>query len=147
MEDSNYEKYFVKQPVYEVVPVEEVEGRLPSMTVMSNNLVSGCNNYVEIGWVNDMPEPRTHIHEHVHDYDEIVIHIGIDPNDREELGAEIESYMGDEKITGDKTTATFIPKHVEHGHLLWKNFTRPHMMMSIMLGTGDFAEANPGALK
>ena len=49
MAKTDYEKYFVKQPVYEVIPYEEVKGRLPSMTVMGNNLVAGCNNYIEIG--------------------------------------------------------------------------------------------------
>ena len=75
----NAEKYFVEKPVYEVIPVEKVTGRLPSMTVMGSNLVPECNNYVEIGWVIDMPNPSTHIHEHVHDYDEIVVHMGAAP--------------------------------------------------------------------
>jgi len=144
MADSNYEKYFVKKPVYEVVPVEEVEGRLPSMTVMSNNLVPGCNTYIEIGWVNGMPKPSTHIYEHLHDYDEIVIHMGNDPDNREELGGEIEFMLGGQPLTINKTSAVFVPKGVKHGPLTWKKFEKPHFEMAIMLGAGTLAEADPG---
>ena len=141
-EDSS--KYFVKKPVYEVVPSQEVKGRLPSMTVMNNNLVPGSNTYVEIGWVINMPEPRTHIDEHVHDYDEIVIHIGTDPDNREELGGEIEFMVDGQPLIINKTSGIFVPKGVKHGPLTWKKFNRPHLEMAIMLGAGTIAEADPG---
>ena len=144
MSEINYEKYFVKEPVYEVIPVEEVTGRHPSMTVMSSNLVPECNNYVEIGWVIDMPNPRTHIDEHVHDYDEIVIHMGADPENREDLGGEIEFMVGGQPLTINKTSAVFVPRGVRHGPLTWKRFDRPHIEMAIMVGAGTLAEADPG---
>ena len=114
------------------------------MTVMGNNLVPGCNTYIEIGWVSDMPDPRTHIYEHVHDYDEIVIHMGNDPNDREEHGGEIEFMLGGQPLTINKTSAVFVPKGVKHGPLTWKKFEKPHIEMAIMLGAGTLAEADPG---
>jgi hypothetical protein len=95
-----------------------------------------------------MPEPSLVIPAfHSHPYNEITLLLGSDPQNPESLGAEVESYLGGEKVISDKTIATFIPKHTEHGHLMWKKFERPHMMVSIMLGTGDFEKANPGALK
>jgi hypothetical protein len=47
-------------------------------------------------------------------------------------------------MTSDKTNAIYIPKGAEHGRVCWKSFERPHLLMSITLGTGDFEKANPG---
>ena len=148
MAQSKYGKYIVTTPIREVGAGMKVKGiTIPTRTYMSNKLVPGCNTYIEVSWIYEMPEPSLVIPAfHSHPYNEITLLMGSDPHNPEDLGAEIESYMGDEKVTSQKTTATFIPKHVEHGHLMWKSFKRPHMMMSIMLGTGDFAKANPGAL-
>ena len=143
MAKENYEKYLVN-PVYELIPKVPVEGRPPTMTVLSNNLVPDSNAYVEIGWVVAMPDPKTHIDEHVHDYDEIVLHLGIDPENREDLGAEVEIMMDGQPVTIDKTSALFVPKGVKHGPLTWKRFDRPHIEMTIMLGAGTLAEADPG---
>ena len=136
--------YFVDKPAYEVIPAEEVKGRLPAMTLMSSNLVPGAKLYIETGWISDMPDPPTHIHEHTHDYDEIVIHIGTDPDNREDLGGEIELKLDGQPLTINKTSAVFVPKGVKHGPLTWKRFERPHIEMTIMLGAGTLAEANPG---
>ncbi len=144
MTSINAEKYFVKKPAYEVTPPVEVKGRLPAMTVMSSALVPGSNNYVEIGWVTAMPDPPTHIHEHVHDYDEIVLHIGTDPADREDLGGEIEFVVDGQPLTLTKTSGVFVPRGVKHGPLTWKRFTRPHLELTIMLGAGSIADADPG---
>ena len=80
MSKSKYDKYVVKKPAYEVIPKFEVKGRIPAMTLMSSNLVPGTKMYIETGWVLGMPDPNPHIGEHTHDYDEIVLHIGTDPN-------------------------------------------------------------------
>ncbi len=75
------------------MPEFEVEGRIPAMTLMSGNLVPETKMYVEAGWIVNMPNPNPHIQEHTHDYDEIVIHVGIDPQNPEELGDELDFYM------------------------------------------------------
>src|SRR3990172_8330796 len=115
MPKKDYSKYLVKKPAYEVVPKTEVEGRIHAMTLMSNNLVPGVNTYIEAGGVLSMPSPNPHIGEHTHTYDEIVLHIGIDPKDPEELGAEIIFYMDGQPLTIDKTSAIFVPRGVKHG--------------------------------
>ena len=138
------EKYFVSSPAYEVVPAIEVAGRTPAMTLMSNNLVPGSDMYVEVGWIQAMPDPNPHIGEHVHDYDEIVMHVGTDPHDQEDLGAEIEFLVEGTPLTIDKTSSVFVPKGVKHGPLTWKRFTRPHLEMTVMIGAGSLAQADPG---
>jgi len=137
-------KHFVKKPAYEVIPTMEVKGRQTAMTLMSNNLVPGSNFYIETGWVFGMPDPATHIHEHVHDYDEIVIHLGTDPKNQEELGGEIEFIVDGQPLTINKTSAVYVPKGVKHGPLTWKKFSKPHLELTIMIGAGSLTEADPG---
>jgi hypothetical protein len=137
-------KYLVSRPAYELIPAFEVKGRISAMTLMSNNLVPGSNMYVEAGWILGMPDPNPHIGEHTHDYDEIVMHIGTDSSDEEDLGGEIEFVLDGEPLMIDKTSSVYVPKGMKHGPLTWKSFTRPHLEMTIMIGAGSLAEADPG---
>jgi len=147
MAKSKYGRFLIKKPDYEV-DVEEVKGRQrPTMTYMSNDLVPENDVYLEFGWIWDMPEPNPHIHEHSHDYDEIVLHIGSDPDNPEDLGAELEFVVGGEPLKIDKTSALFIPKGVRHGPLTWKRVDRPHIEMAIVLGGGTLSRAAPGGGK
>jgi len=107
------------------------------MTFMSSKQVPEANYYIELGWIYDIPEPNPHIHEHVHDYDEIVLHWGGNPEVPQDLGGEIEFYIGGQPITFNTTTGIFIPKGTPHGPLTWKKFRFPHIEMAMMLGTGD----------
>lgn len=139
-------QYMVTVPIREVAAGQNIKGRTnPTLTYMSNKLVPGCNVYVELAWIYEMPQPASLVPRvHSHAYDQIALNIGSDPHHPEYLGAEIESYIGGERYLCDKTAAFFLPKGVEHGQVTWKKFEKPHIQMSIMLGTGDFAKANPG---
>ena len=133
MGQMNHEQYLVRKPIFEVGG--NVKGRqVPTMTYMSNSLVPGCDIYVDLGWITSMPEPSPHISEHSHDYDKIVLWIGGDPDSPQELGGEIEYYVGGQPLPFDTTTALYIPGGLRHGPIIWKSFTKPHLEMSIMLG-------------
>lgn len=144
MAKKNYQKNLVQNPVREVGATQEIKGRQnPTMTFMSNELVPGSNMYIEVGWIYQMPEPNPHILHHAHDFDEIVLHFGSDPQNPEELGAEIEFVVGDETLKINKTSALFVPKGVPHGPLTWKKVVRPHIQMVVMPGAGNVKESNP----
>lgn len=146
MAAKNWENNLVRKPHYEV-SAGDIKGRqYPTMTLMSNNLVPGSNNYIEIGWVYEMPDPNPHIHEHSHreGCNEIVFHIGTDPNNPEDLGAEIEFVVDGQPLVFDTTSALFIPAGVKHGPVTWRRVTRPHLQMAMVLGAGTMAEADPG---
>jgi hypothetical protein len=141
-----YSKYQVKKPAYEVLAGTPVKGRQgpSSMTFMNNNLVSHSNIYIEGGWVWDMPDPNPHIFEHVHDYEEMVIHFGSNYGQPLELGAEIEFCVGGQPLKIAKTSAVYVPSGIKHGPLTWKNYQYPHFEMAIMPGAGTLDEADPG---
>jgi hypothetical protein len=142
MADSKYSKLLVTKPIYEAGP--PVKGRQsPSMTLMSNALVPGCNMYLEVGWIWEMPEPNPHVHEHEHNFNEIVLHIGADPDNPEDLGGEIEFVVGGQPLVFDRTSALYVPAGTKHGPLTWKKFTKPHLEMAIMIGTGSYKEGWP----
>jgi len=144
MVKTHYQQNLVNKPHYEVGGNQDIKGRQnPTMTYLSNDLVPGSNTYIEIGWVYEMPEPNPHIHAHDHNYDEIVLHLGSDPENPEYLGAEIEFVVGGEKIVIDKTSALFIPKGVPHGPLTWKSVEKPHLQMVVMPGAGTLKDSNP----
>ena len=148
MAKIDYRKYSVSVPIREVGATMNVKGiTLPTYTYMSNKLVPNCNVYMEISWIYAMPEPPAVIPRvHSHPYEQITLLMGSDPGRPEYLGGEIESTMGGQTMSINKTNCMYIPKNVEHGHLTWKKFEKPHMMMSLMLGTGEFFKANPGNL-
>lgn len=144
MAKTSYKKNLVQKPAREVGAVKEIKGRQnPTMTYLSNDLVPGSNTYIEIGWIYEMPEPNPHILGHSHDYNEIVLHLGGDPQNPEELGGEIEFVVGGEPLTINKTSALFIPKNVPHGPLTWKKVEKPHIQMVVMVGAGSLKESNP----
>jgi hypothetical protein len=140
MAETDYGKYLVTEPLWEAGP--GVSNRQsPTMTFMSGTQVPGVDCYIEFGWIWGMPEPNPHVHEHVHRFDEIVVHIGGDPNDPEDLGAEVEYYLGGQPLTFTTTSAIFVPKGVRHGPHTWKRYRKPHISMAIMIGAGTAREA------
>lgn len=135
----DYEEYVVRTPVREVG--RGVKNRqMPTMTYLSRHLVLGVNNYLECGWIYGMPEPNPHVFEHSHNYDELVIHIGSDPDRPEDLGGEIEYCVNGQSLTFNTTSGLFIPKGLKHGPLTWKKYTRPHIEMTLIMGAGTFRE-------
>ena len=140
------DRLVVKQPVYEIWPEHPASGRMASsMTFLNNDLVPGCNTYIEYSWIYKMPDPNPHIMAHVHHTsEEIVLHIGSDPEAPQDLGAEIEIGFQDESLVFDQTCALFVPRGFRHGPLIWKKVRRPHIEMAIVLGSGTLAESDPG---
>jgi hypothetical protein len=96
MAKNEFAKYVVSKPIYEAGA--GFKGRQsPAMTLLSSKQVPECNNYIEIGWIYDKPSPNHHTYEHVHDYDEIVLHWGSDWERPQVLGGEITFYSGERK--------------------------------------------------
>ena len=135
MAESKYEKYLVREPLWEAGPGVK-KRQSPTMTFMSSKQVPEANYYIEFGWIYDIPEPNPHIHEHMHKFDEIVLHWGGDPENPLDLGGEIEFYVGEDPLTFNTTTGIRLPRGLTHGPLSWKKFQKPHIEMAFMLGTG-----------
>ncbi len=143
MATNDYLKYVVTRPLYTPVKsLSPVANRQhPPMTFLSNRQIPGADHCVEIGWINGIPEPNPGISEHVHDFDQVIINWGSHADTPQDLGGEIEFYIGGQPITFNTTTALFIPKGTPHGPVTWKKYRFPHLQMILTLGTGDLAVA------
>ena len=140
MAKIDYEKYLVRKPIYEAFGGTK-NRQSPTMTIMSNKQVPGVNHYMEPGWIYGIPEPNPSLHEHVHNYDEIVLHWGGNYKTPQVLGGEIEFYVGGQPIVFNTTTALYIPKGTPHGPVIWRKFQFPHMQMAMMIGSGTAGES------
>ncbi len=143
---SDPEKYIVRKPAYEVVAPTPTKNRMhPSMTFMSKDLVPDADTYLEFSWIWGIPDPDPHIFEHIHeDSDELVFHIGSNPDDPEELGAEIEIDLDKKPLLIKKTSALYAPRMIYHGPLKWHAYTKPHIEMAVIFGAGVLAQSDPG---
>jgi quercetin dioxygenase-like cupin family protein len=140
MSKIDYEEYLVRKPLYEAFGGTK-NRQSPTMTMISNKQIPGCNYYMEPGWIYGIPDPNPSLHEHVHDFDEIVMHMGGDFRTPQVLGGEVEFYVGGQPITFNTSTTFFIPRGTPHGPVIWKKFQFPHLQMAIMCGTGTAGEA------
>ena len=136
MAKNQFEKYVVSKPLYESGAGYK-RRQSPAMTLMSRKQIPEANTYIEIAWINDMPQSNPHSYEQAHDFDEIIIYWGKDSAKPQVLGGEIEIYIGGQAITFNTTTGIYIPKGTPHGPFTWKKFQKPHLEMMMVLGTGD----------
>ena len=73
---------------------------------------------------------------HVHDYDEAIFFIGSDPNNIEDLGAEVEMALGpdeEEKHVFNKATAVVIPRGMPHCPIRTLKIDKPYLCMAVSL--------------
>ncbi len=130
MKNSSYDKYVVYVP-----KKSAPDAPFPFLTLMSNELVPECNTEVTLNWVAKIPEPKSDRPlSHAHDYDELILNIGTDPTNPEDLGAEVIGFLGDQKHVLNKTSAVFIPRNVQHGIAGFNKLHRPYLLINVKLG-------------
>jgi hypothetical protein len=129
MDESKYDRYVVYVP-----KKSAPDAPFPSLTLMSNELVPGSNVDVIFNWMVKIPDMKFDKPlSHAHDYDEMILNIGTDPENPEDLGGEVVGFLGDEKHILNKTSAVFIPRNVEHGVAGFHRLDRPYLQINIKL--------------
>jgi hypothetical protein len=136
MSESTFSRFLIQKPLYESLSGIKNRQSL-AMTFLSSRQVPEANYYLQLAWIHHIPEPNPHIAEHVHGNDEIILHWGGNPDKPQDLGGEIEFYLGGQQIMFNTTTCIFVPKGTPHGPLTCKKLRFPHVQMSLMLGTGS----------
>ncbi|MGD1118573.1 MAG: hypothetical protein ABR886_03730 [Dehalococcoidales bacterium] len=135
----DYEQYVVRSPTRESPGAISGKGRQsPTMTYISETQITGIKTYLEFGWIWTVTDT---IREMKHDnFEEIVLHIGNDPEHPEDLGANMTFGLGGGEKKFNTNYAMFIPKGMAHGPLIWHEVRRHHIEMAIMLGAGTLKE-------
>lgn len=81
---------------------------------------------------------------HRHDCNELFLFLGTDPENPNDLGAEVEFWMGEgkdlEKIKVNTTSMIFVPKGLLHLPLYCRNVKRPFLHVTVGLEIGDALE-------
>lgn len=98
---------------------------------VDNNVVDGafqmnCSWYLHP--TDRGPDP------HAHDVDEILGFFGSNPDAPNELGAEIEIWIGDEQLIISQSAMVFVPAGVKHCPLLLRRVDRPVIHFSVVTG-------------
>jgi hypothetical protein len=131
MAASKYGKYLIPYDGEQKFPL----GRI--LAQFDNKTVKGSNYYF-LHWV--MPETDLTAEgfqvghpPHRHEAGELLFHIGANPRDPMDLGAEIEFHIGEEmeKHVINKTSIIFLPAGLVHGP--WKplKITRPFLFLEV----------------
>jgi hypothetical protein len=144
-EKFDYEQYVIRSPMREAaIGFRGLQS--PSMTYLSRVQINTVNHYIDWAWVYDIVQPEIGEHVH-HNNEEVVLHIGGDPSDPEDLGADMEYGIGGDILKFSKSYAAFLPRGLRHGPLRWQRVREPHLEMAIVFGVGTFAERAAGSAK
>ena len=81
-----------------------------------------------------------------HESDKLIVFIGSDPNDHESLGAEIELWLENDKLTLTETCIVFVPKGTAHGLMSVKNVTRPFISYFCLMNASNYTEESAEAM-
>jgi hypothetical protein len=129
MDKFYHGKYITTQPKKNIV-VPKWGGNLKSDTstrvmYLDSSVIPNAP-YVECVWFwptdkKDEASPAPHKHEH----DEVLGFFGTDPNDLNDLGAEIELYIDGERNVMNQTFVAYIPAGIIHNPLNFLKITRP----------------------
>ncbi len=115
-----------------------------AIAFINGKTFAGCNDY-NIFWVGDKPYGAYGTKSwgeimhgpHEHQYPELLIHLGTDPDHPLDLGAEIEMCLGEEmeKYTFNRSTVICIPANFPHAPWRILKVTRPFLMIEINQST------------
>jgi hypothetical protein len=143
MADSLYEKYVARLP--KRADLNEVWGRgdreslTPYRLETATGPIKESDSKVSILWVvKDCDCGVSARHSpHKHDEDEIFLFLGTNPKDANDLGADVEFWLGEgeqtEKIAINTSTFVFIPKGLVHMPIYFRNVKRP--CLRVMIGS------------
>ena len=148
MPKSKYEKYVTRKPAIiksdysEEVPKGVIPLRTPVDTgpliIFSKSFVPEANTIIEYGIVSgDMViGDGSFVNKHKHDYEEIFMFLGTNPKDPNDLGAEVEFWIGEgkdqEKIVFTTSSSIYVPPGVAHFPQIWRNVKRPVFTVVVM---------------
>ncbi len=118
MTETKYGKYIIRKPKL-VELAHHATGKVsgftyPYLVYMDSELLKDSPVFIDIGWRTEIPHPNPVTQLHSHPFDEVLLYMGSDPHNPQDLGGEIEIQLDDEKHRFDTTTSIFIPQGVAH---------------------------------
>jgi hypothetical protein len=124
----DYPKKNAKYPPYRT----KVDSKImkPIVTI-DDEVVPGAEFYADTKWI--LPGAKADIklcESHTHKFGEMLGFYGYNYDNIQDLGAEIEITIENEKNIVDRSFAAYIPPGVQHGPIVIKNIVRPIFFVS-----------------
>ena len=114
--NAKYPSYRVKNDPKVVKPIVQVDA----------DTVPGAEFYAETKWI--LPGDKKEIklcESHTHNFGEMLGFFGYNYDDIQDLGAEIEITIDNEKHKVTRSFTAFVPPGVQHGPVIIRNIVRP----------------------
>jgi hypothetical protein len=113
--NPEYPGYRVKNNPAIVKPIVQVDA----------DTVPGSEFYAETKWLLPGPEEIRLCETHTHEFNEVLGFFGFNYDNIQDLGAEIEITIDNEKNILDRSFSACIPAGVPHGPVIVRNIKRP----------------------
>ncbi|WP_242905702.1 hypothetical protein [Actinomadura terrae] len=137
---GKHEKLIVRNMVREELPNEgvlrygeEEKGTSGAFAMMSGWQVDLSQVHIAYSWIHEVPTPNPYVLEHVHDYDEVLLFMGDNPHDLDDLGAVAEIDLEGETYVIDTSAAIYIPRGMRHCPLGYQRVDRPLSFIALSL--------------
>ncbi len=113
--NAKYPPYRVKNDPKTVKPVVQVDA----------DTVPNAEFYAEAKWIMPGAKEVKLCESHTHNFNEVLGFFGLNYDNIQDLGAELEITIDNEKNIVDRSFAACIPAGVQHGPVIIRNIQRP----------------------
>jgi len=124
----DYPKKNAKYPPYRTKVDPKI---MKPIVTIDDEVVPGAEFYADTKWI--LPGSKADIklcESHRHKFGEMLGFYGYNYDNIQDLGAEIEITIDNEKNVVDRSFAAYIPPGVQHGPIIIKNIVRPIFFVS-----------------
>lgn len=136
MSEKNTAKYIVQDLHKPPMPSEEYRAMYNRFAKrilwIDGDLVPGAFQ-TNTSWYCKIPEKNPVFEEHAHNCDELIAFIGSNPDDRYDLGGELELWLDGEHHIITRSTLIFVPANMPHMPLKFNRVDRPIFHFSVVM--------------
>jgi hypothetical protein len=148
---SKYEQYIVREPtrskhkvaVSAWATVDNSRTAPPFMWMENSKPIAGVTHMVEHLWIWKDTAMGATVEKppHKHDLEEIFLFLGTNKDDPNDLGADVELWMGEgkeaDKINFSTSSLVWIPPGIAHMPLIYRNVKKPLILVIFALEAGE----------
>ena len=146
MAEKKYEKYIVREamrPGDFLDPMAAGFMTMPPLIFLNGDKpVKGSNQFLEVVWI--WAEGAAAVNPdrppHSHGFDEVFVFLGSNREDPDNLGGEVEFWLGEgkdtEKYLFTTSTCIFVPKGLVHLPMIFRKIKRPFLLVTFGVNMG-----------
>ena len=146
MAEKKYEKYIVRKalrPRDFLDPMAAGFMTMPPLIFLNGDKpVMGSNQFLEVVWIWDEGAAAVNPDRppHSHEFDEVFVFLGSNREDPNDLGGEVEFWLGEgkdtEKYLLNTSTCIFVPRGLVHLPMIFTKVKRPFLLITFGVNMG-----------